>query len=387
MKKLNLLTRLLLAIAVGIVLGKVADATTIKLLATFNSLFGDFLKFCVPLILLGFVTPGIANLERSAGKLLFVTAILAYTSTVLSGFLAYQINSFTFPFLLDTGSTTLAYFDNPEDALQSTFFKIDIQPVMGVMTALLLSFVLGLGIASADNKILKQWTNEFQSVVQHLISQFIIPLLPIHILGIFANMTFAGKVFPILLIFFKVFLMILILHLLVIVLQYLFTGAIVRKNPWVLIKTMLPAYFTAIGTQSSAATLPVTIACTEKNGVSRSIAGFTVPLCANIHMPGSTITLVSCAMAILMLSGMHLDTSKMIEFILLLALTMIASPGVPGGSVMAALGLLQTVLGFNENLIALMIALYLAQDSFGTACNVAGDGAVSILVEKISKRL
>jgi Na+/H+-dicarboxylate symporter len=386
MKKLNLLTRLLLAIALGIVLGKVADATSIKLLATFNSLFGDFLKFCVPLILLGFVTPGIANLERSAGKLLFTTAILAYTSTVLSGFLAYQINSFTFPFLLDTAST-LAYFDNPEDALQSTFFKIDIQPVMGVMTALLLSFVLGLGIASADNKILKQWTNEFQSVVQHLISQFIIPLLPIHILGIFANMTFAGKVFPILLIFFKVFLMIILLHLLVILLQYLFTSAIVQKNPWVLIKTMLPAYFTAIGTQSSAATLPVTMACTEKNGVSRSIAGFTVPLCANIHMPGSTITLVSCAMAILMLSGMPLESTKMIEFILLLALTMIASPGVPGGSVMAALGLLQTVLGFNENLIALMIALYLAQDSFGTACNVTGDGAVSILVEKISKKL
>lgn len=384
-KKMNLLTRLLLAIALGILIGKIADTTTIRVLATFNSIFGDFLKFSVPLILLGFVTPGIANLERSAGKLLLMTTLFAYGSTVISGIFALEINQLIFPYLLDV-SHGLSHFENPEEALLGSFIKIDIPPVMNIMTALLLSFVLGLGIAAAENKVLKQFVNEFQSVVQYLISQFIIPLLPIHILGIFANITFTGQVGEILMVFFKVFIVIILLHITVIVLQFLIAGTLTGKNPITLIKKMIPAYFTALGTQSSAATLPVTLNSAKEAGVQAPIANFVIPLCANIHLPGSTITLVSCSMAILFLNGMPIVASDMIQFIFLLGVTMVAAPGVPGGAVMAALGLLQSVLGFNENLIALMIALYLAQDSFGTACNVTCDGAIAFFVDKISSK-
>ena len=183
--------------------------------------------------------------------------------------------------------------------------------------------------------------------------------------------------------FAKVFAVVIVLHCLMIVLQYVLAGVLGKKNPFVCIKNMLPAYMTAIGTQSSAATIPVTNAQTKLNGVSAEIADFVVPLCATIHLSGSTITLTCCSMAIMMLSGMPTSFGTMFPFILMLGVTMVAAPGVPGGAVMAALGLLESMLGFNEVQLSLMIALYLAQDSFGTACNVTGDGAIAIIVDAL----
>ena len=381
--KLNLLTKLVLGIAIGIGIGLLHELRLVQLLATVNTVFGEFLKFCIPLILLGFITPGIANLEKSAGKILLLTAGIAYASTVLSGIFAFQINQWVFPKLLGAAHS-LEAFENPEEGLVQGLFSIHIPPIVNVMSALLLAFLLGLGIATAENKTLRNWSNEFQTVVQYIINGFIIPILPIHIAGIFANMTYTGKILPILLVFFKVFGVIILLHLLVIIALFLIAGAVGRRSPIALLKNMLPAYFTAIGTQSSAATLPVTLSCCEKNKVSPQISSFVAPLCANIHMPGSTITLVSCSMAIMMMTDTTFETGSMLQFIFLLALTMIASPGVPGGSVMSALGLLQTVLGFNEALIGLMIALYLAQDSFGTACNVTTDGALAVIIDEFT---
>lgn len=197
-------------------------------------------------------------------------------------------------------------------------------------------------------------------------------------------MTYAGEIIKIMSVFAKVFGIIIILHFVILLVQYTIAGTLAGANPLLLIRKMLPAYFTAIGTQSSAATIPVTLNQTKENGVNEGIADFTIPLCATIHLSGSTITLVSCSMAVMMLHGMPITFSGMFGFILMLGVTMVAAPGVPGGAVMAALGLLESMLGFGPELTSLMIALYLTQDSFGTACNVTGDGAIAIMVNKIA---
>lgn len=383
MKKLGLLPKLVVAIIAGILIGKVAPVSIVKLLATFNGIFGNFLGFAIPLIIIGFVAPGIGDLGKGAGKLLAKTAGIAYLSTVIAGSFAFSVNKVLFPKMLVPGSLVLDA-SNPEHALVSGFFKVDMPPIMGVMTALLIAFTLGLGIAATEGNAIKNVMKEFQGIVEQLISNIIIPLLPVHILGIFANMTHAGQVETIMSVFFKVFILIFALHILMILGQYLIAGTITGTNPIKLVKNMIPAYFTAIGTQSSAAAIPVTLEQTKKNGVSEGVADFVVPLCATIHLSGSTITLTSCAMAVMMLNNMEVTFSAIFPFILMLGVTMVAAPGVPGGAVMAALGLLDTMLGFDQTLLSLMIALYLAQDSFGTACNVTGDGAIAIMVNKLS---
>ena len=266
----------------------------------------------------------------------------------------------------------------------SGLFTIEMPAIMGVMSALLISFIMGLGISVTKNQPLKDVFHGFQDIIVKLVTNIIIPLLPFHVYGIFANMTYAGTVMEIMSVFIKVFVIIIIMHILIIVFQYFVAGTLAKKNPFKLIKNMLPAYFTAIGTQSSAATIPVTIESTKKNGVSDMIAEFVCPLCATIHLSGSTITLTSCAIAIMMLNGWEISFIKMFPFILMLGVTMVAAPGVPGGAVMAALGILESMLGFNEAMLALMIALYIAQDSFGTACNVTGDGAIAVFMDAIT---
>ncbi|MCT4584379.1 MAG: dicarboxylate/amino acid:cation symporter [Peptostreptococcaceae bacterium] len=383
MKKLGLLPKLIIAILLGVLVGKVAPLFVIQVAATFNGIFGNFLGFAIPLIIIGFVAPGIGDLGKGAGKLLGLTAGIAYLSTVAAGSMAFFVNSALFPTFLKVGSLTIDA-SNPEHALAKGFFEVGMPPIMGVMTALLIAFTLGLGIAAIEGDAIKNFMKEFQGIVEKLISNIVIPLLPVHIFGIFANMTHAGQVETIMSVFFKVFIIIFGLHILMILVQYFIAGTLAGANPISLVKNMIPAYFTAIGTQSSAATIPVTLEQTKKNGVNEGVADFAVPLCATIHLSGSTITLTSCAMAVMMLNGMPIGFSSIFGFILMLGVTMVAAPGVPGGAVMAALGLLQTMLGFDETLTSLMIALYLAQDSFGTACNVTGDGAIAIIVNKLS---
>lgn len=383
MKKIGLLPRLIIAIAVGILIGSYAPGWIIRLLATFNGIFGNFLGFAIPLIIIGFVAPGIGDLGNGAGRLLAITAGIAYLSTIIAGLAAFFTSSAVLPMFLTPGSLAVNA-ENPEEALVSGFFNVDMPPVFGVMTALLIAFTIGLGISVIKGDTVKRFMSEFQQIIEKLISSIVIPLLPIHILGIFANMTYAGQVATIMSVFARVFAMIIVLHIAILVIQYLIAGSISGGNPFRLLKNMLPAYFTAIGTQSSAATIPVTLEQSKRNGINDGVADFVIPLCATIHLSGSTITLVSCAMAVMMLNGMSPSLANMFPFILMLGITMVAAPGVPGGAVMAALGLLESMLGFNDTLLALMIALYLAQDSFGTACNVTGDGAIALMVNRIS---
>lgn len=382
MKKIGLLPRIIVAIALGIIIGLIAPNAIIRLFATFNMLFGNFLQFMIPLIIIGFIAPGIGMMGKGAGKMLAVTTGFAYTSTIAAGLLAFFTAKTLYPSLLTNQAQES--FSNPEEALLPSFFQMDMPPVMEVMTALLLAFTIGLGLTAIKGNALQNMMNDFKDIIEKVINVVIIPLLPIHILGIFANMTQGGQIASIISVFAKVFALIILLHLTMLFIQYSIAGSASRKNPLKLMKTMLPAYFTALGTQSSASTIPVTVAQTKKLGVKEKVADFSVPLLATIHLSGSTITLVCCAMAVMVLQGGTASLSAMLPFILMLGVTMIAAPGVPGGAVMAALGLLETMLGFSDAMLAIMIALYLAQDSFGTACNVTGDGAITLLADCFS---
>ena len=256
--------------------------------------------------------------------------------------------------------------------------------IMGVMSALLIAFVLGLGMAVIKNGTLKAVMEEFGEIVSKLVASVIIPLLPIHVYGIFAKLAYAGTIVELMTSFVKVFVVVIVLHCVIIVVQYFIAGTVAKKNRFGLIKNMLPAYTSAIGTESSAATIPVTVQCTKKNGVSDAIAEFVCPLCATIHLSGSTITLTSCSIAVMMMLGQPVSFAKMFPFILVLGITMVAAPGVPGGAVMGALGILESMLGFDAGMQGRMIALYIAQDSFGTACNFTVDGAIAVFMDAIT---
>ena len=379
---LGLLPRILIAIALGIALGKVMPAGLVRLFATFNGLFSEFLNFAIPLIILGLVTTAIGGIGRGAGRMLVITALIAYCATLFAGFLSYLTGATVFPHLIEAGRP----LNEVSQAVGvEPYFSVSIPPVMGVMTALVLAFMLGLGLAHLRSDSLRGVAQDFCDIVVKTITAVILPLLPLYIFGIFLGMTHSGQVFSILLVFIKIIGVIFALHILLLVLQYAVAGAVVRRNPFPLLWRMLPAYFTALGTQSSAATIPVTLEQTKKNGVSPEVAGFVIPLCATIHLSGSTLKIVACALALMMMQGMPYDFSMFAGFIFMLGITMVAAPGVPGGAIMAALGVLQSMLGFDESAQALMIALYIAMDSFGTACNVTGDGAIALVMDRLAR--
>jgi len=384
--KVSLLAKVVIAIIGGVVFGQFLPASVARIFVTFNSLFGNFLSFAIPLIILGLVTPAIGELGKGAGKLLAITALIAYGSTLFSGFFTYFSCSAVFPNILPT-NTALTAMDNPEKFMLQPYFVVAMPPLMDVMTALLLSFTIGLGLSYINGTVLHDSFTDFKEIITLLIKSVIIPLLPIHIFGIFLNMTVSGQVMTVIAMFLKVIIVIFILHVLLLVIQFCVAGSIAGKNPFRLLKNMLPAYATALGTQSSAATIPVTLAQTLKNGVRENIAIFVIPLCATIHLAGSTMKITACAMAVMLMSGLPVEFSNMAGFIMMLGITMVAAPGVPGGAIMAALGILQSMLGFNETLQALMIALYIAMDSFGTACNVTGDGAIAVVMNKIAGKM
>ncbi|KKB38226.1 dicarboxylate/amino acid:cation symporter [Bacillus thermotolerans] len=383
MKRFGLLPRIIVAIIAGIIVGTFMPDWFIKIFATFNGIFGNFLGFVIPFIIIGFIAPGIASIGKGAGKLLGLTTLSAYISTIAAGLIAFFVAQSLYPLILSNQAAKA--FDDPSSALLAPFFEVEMAPIMSVMAALLFAFILGLGMAAIKGNTLQSAMNEFREIIEKIIERVIIPLLPIHIFGIFANMTQGGQVSAIMSVFAKVFVMIIILHVLYLCLQYSTAGVLRKQNPFFMLKSMLPAYFTALGTQSSASTIPVTLERTKSLGVKERVADFSVPLLATVHLSGSTITIVSCAMAVMMLQDAAYSIGSMLSFILMLGITMIAAPGVPGGAVMAALGLLETMLGFNSTMLSLMIALYLAQDSFGTACNVTGDGAITAVVDKLNK--
>lgn len=383
MKKLPLLVRILIAIMLGIALGFVMPEEGIRVFNTFNSVFAQLLNFLIPLIIVGLVTSAIADVGKGAGKMLAITAGTAYLATVLAGLFSYGCSISLFPYFIEEGSKQAL---STEGAQFKPFFTIEIPAIMGVMTALVSSFLLGLGIAAFGAKTLKQSFDEFKDIVTLAISKVIIPLLPFYIFGLFLDMTATGTVGEVLMAFLQVIVIIFILTAILLIIQYSIAGLVTQKNPFKLLAKMLPAYFTALGTSSSAATIPITLRQTIKNGVSTEVAGFVVPLCATIHLSGSTLKIVACSIAIMMMEGISFDFPLMLGFVLMLGITMVAAPGVPGGAIMAALGILDSILGFNPEQQAMMITLYIAMDSFGTACNVTGDGAIALILNKFFKR-
>ena len=377
--RIGLLPRIIIAIILGVVLGGVMTEPWIRPFVTFNAIFSQFLGFLIPIIIVGLVTPAIAGIGKSAGKMLLATVGIAYADTVLCGMLAYGTGSAFFPSLIE--GMTAGTSDASGQGIEP-YFTIAIPPILDVMSALVLSFIMGLGIAYGNAEVMKKGTDELMGITGKVIEKAIIPLLPPYIFGIFLNMTATGQAYSIMVVFAKIIVVIFILHILILLYQFCVAGAVARRNPLKLLWRMLPAYFTALGTSSSAATIPVTLRQTELNGVSKDVAAFTVPLCATIHMSGSVMKITACALTICMMKGMPHDPMLFTGFILLLSVMMVAAPGVPGGSIMAALAPLASVLGFGEQDQALMIALYIAMDSFGTACNVTGDGAVAIIIDK-----
>lgn len=380
--KFGLLPRVIVAIALGIILGHVLPLWGTRVFVTFNALFSNLLTFLIPLIIIGLVTPAIGNIGKGAGRLLVITVLIAYGDTIFSGLLSYFTSITVFPSLISSGGGT-ALAEAAQTAIEP-YFTIAIPPMVDVMSALIFAFLVGLGIANlifADT--MRNLFNEFKIIIEKTIKVVIIPLLPLYIMGIFMNMAATGQAWRVMKVFIAIIGVIFAMHILLLIVQYCIAGAIARRNPFKALSAMLPAYFTALGTSSSAATIPVTLKCTEKNEVDEGVAGFTIPLCATIHLSGSAMKITACAVALMLMQGLPIDTMTFIGFILMLGVMMVAAPGVPGGAIMAALGVLQSILGFDASQQALMIALYIAMDSFGTACNVTGDGAIALVVNRI----
>ncbi|MDN7125372.1 dicarboxylate/amino acid:cation symporter [Pseudidiomarina terrestris] len=376
---MGLILKLVLGIVFGTLIGLYMPDWFTQLLLTFKVLFGELLFFTIPLLILFFITSGIAGLPQKSGRLLGRTLVIAYLSTILAGIAAYFIARLVVPLLTAAGTdgTTATEVLEP-------FITVDVPPVFGIMTALVLAFIFGLGIAATQALQLKQLSDQGRDIIERLLANVIIPLLPFYIAGVFAGMAHAGTVFQTLQTFGIVLLMAVALHWVYLTTMYVLAGLRHGRSPFGLLKTMLPAYFTALGTMSSAATIPVSLRCAKANKVTDDVADFVIPLCATTHLAGSTITIVSCALAVMFLHDSLALPSffTILPFIMMLGVVMLAAPGVPGGAVMSAVGLLGSMLGFGETAVALMIALYMAQDSFGTACNVTGDGAIALLVDE-----
>ena len=382
--KIGLLPRILIAILLGVLCGMFFPEWAVRCFVTFNSVFSHFLSFLIPLIIVGLVTPAIADIGKGAGKLLLITALIAYGDTVFSGYLSYFVSTGIFPMLIDPAQATEAVAAASD---LEPYFTVAIPPLLDVMSALISAFVLGLGISFFESLTLKKCFDEFRDIIAKTIEVALIPILPLYIFSIFLNMSFTGQAWHIINVFIAIIGVIFVMHIFLLVFQYCIAGAISRHNPFRALYNMLPAYFTALGTSSSAATIPVTLKQAKKNGVSGGIAGFVVPLCATIHLSGSAMKITACAVALLIMQGGSISIGLFTGFILMLGVMMVAAPGVPGGAIMAALGVLQSILGFTPDQQAVMIALYITMDSFGTACNVTGDGAIALVVDRIYSRI
>lgn len=426
-----LLVKIVIAIILGIILGFLFKIIPFgeefgRLLITLGKLFSNFLSFIVPLLVVGLVAPGIGHLGKDAGKLLLITVAIAYIFTLFSGFGTYFVTSLIYPFMLDNATIfqTNAHVENSI----APYFTLDMPPVLSVTSALIFAFVIGFGLAVTKTDKLMDVIDDLRIIINKIIVSVIIPLLPFYILTIFMNITYVGEIGKVLSVFVKIIILIFILTVVLLLIFFSIAGLVAKKNPIQLLRKMMPAYITALGTSSSAATIPVTLEATLSNGVRRSIASFVIPLCATINLSGSMLKIVACAFAIIYTHGMVIEykvveeikpateitasasindageKSKVnvvekrevvkrteitfgviVAFIFTLAVAMVAAPGVPGGAIVTAQAALVGVLGFSPELYAVMVALYLVMDSFGTATNVTGDGAVAIIIDKIYK--
>ena len=388
--KMGLVPKLILAIILGILFGQFLPEGFCRLVVTLSGFFSNFLKFVIPLMILAYVTMGIADLSQGAGKLLLITVALAYGSTLIAGSASFLVAESLFPSFMSADA--LDKIAATAEISLYPYFTIAIQPVMDTLSAVVLAFVLGLCLSSMRGKeigdTLYNAMKDFSSIIDKVLHNVIIPLLPLYICGTFTDMTISGKTFAILGILWKVFLVVIAMHLICITIQFIVAGTISKKNPLTLIKNQLPGYATALGTQSSAATIPVNLQCAANDGVCEQIRNFVVPLCANIHMAGSMITITACATAVCLMNQLPISLATVVPFIMTLGVAMVASPGAPGGSIMTALPFLYMVFGTtagdpNGPICAIMVALYITQDSFGTACNISGDNAIGVIVDTI----
>lgn len=381
MKKFHfpIIAHVFVAMFAGVVTGLFMPSWYVRIFVTFNEFFGQFIGFLVPLIILALVTAAIANTERNAGKMLTGTLVVVFLSTILSGLFAFGIGDWLLPYFVKEDASVAM---EPQMGGQfASYFLIQLPPALDVMSALVLALMLGLGIRASSATGLKKAISELQDVVMLSIERALIPLLPTYIYGIFLHMSAAGEVIDLLENFLLVLLIVVALQAAWVLLLYLIAAAAVHKNPFKLIWTMMPASIFAFATSSSAATIPITLKQTKKIVGSDESAQFVVPLCANLHIPGLNIHVVLCAMALMLTTGMEIDLFTFIAFVLMLAVTCVAAPGIPGGSV-AVLPVLATVLGFSPEMQAICLSLCIAMDAPITAFNVMCDGAVAIMIDR-----
>ena len=378
MKKLfgSLPFRLLLGIAVGILCGLVFSESVMKVIVTLQYIMGQLITFCVPLIIIGFIAPSITKLGANASRLLGVAVVIAYVSSICAAFMSMGAGYALIPHLsIDTSVAGLR-------ELPEVVFELNIPQIMSVMSALVLSILIGLAATWTKSQGFINLLAEFQNIVLDIVKKVIIPILPFYIAATFCNLSYEGMITRQLPAFLQIIVIVMLGHYIWLAVLYLLAGAYSGKNPWEVLRHYGPAYLTAVGTMSSAATLAVALRCARKSSVLREdMVSFGVPLFANIHLCGSVLTEVFFVMTISkILYGSVPSLGTMVLFCLLLGIFAIGAPGVPGGTVMASLGLITGILLFQNDGTALMLAIFALQDSFGTACNVTGDGALTLML-------
>ena len=389
-KKLGLISKLLIGIVAGALIGLFLPEVLVRILVTVSSIFSLFLKFVIPFIIVSFVICGIADLAQGAGKLLGITTAIAYGSTILAGSIAYIVATNLFPRIL--GSNLASEVGDPSAGMLSSYFTIPLAPMLDVTAAIVFAFVMGIGISylrsQGKGETLYNFFTEFQAIILKVLNTIIIPFLPVYVAGTFANIAYAGQIVTIMGLLGKVFATSIPLQLCYLFVLFLIASVFGKKNLFTLIKNQIPAYLTAVGTQSSAATIPVNVACAEKNGVSKQIREFVVPLCATIHLAGSITALTCFTIALLYINGLDYSIGVYFPFLLTLGIAMVAAPGAPGGAVMSALPFLPMIgIAVDSPIATLLIAMYLTQDSFGTAGNVSGDNAIAVIIDEINNRM
>ena len=378
MKKImqSLPARLLAGVIIGIVVGLISNESFMNIVVTAKHLLGQVITFCVPLIVIGFIAPSITRLGKNASRMLSVALVLAYTSSVGAALFSMAAGYTLIPHLSIVSSV-----DGLKE-LPEVVFNLEIPQIMSVMSALVLSVMVGLAVTWTNAKRTAELLDEFQKLVLEIVTRVIIPILPVFIACTFCSLAYEGTITRQLPVFLKVIVIVMIGHFIWMTLLYGLAGAYSGKNPMEVIKHYGPAYITAVGTMSSAATLAVALRCARKSSVLREdMVNFGVPLFANIHLCGSVLTEVFFVMTVSqILYGSIPSLGTMVLFCLLLGIFAIGAPGVPGGTVMASLGLITGILLFNDTGTALMLTIFALQDSFGTACNVTGDGALTLIL-------
>ncbi|NMW84828.1 dicarboxylate/amino acid:cation symporter [Peptoniphilus sp. AGMB00490] len=375
----SLVFKLILGIIIGIFVGRISSESAIVVIDTIKRIVGDLISYIVPLIILGFITPAIVSLKESAGKILSVTLIICYISSVGAATMSFLAGRAIIPKL------NIASNVGAGNVIPESIFKLSIAPIMPVMTALVTSILFGIAVIVTKSEHWENLLLELNKIILSIVNNFVIKILPVYIATTFAALSYEGAIISELPVFLKIILIVIVGHFIWMTVMYSIAGAISKTNPKEVFKHYLPAYLTAVGTMSSAATLPVALECARKSKtLDPKIRDFAIPLCSNTHLCGSVLTEVFFVMTVSqILTGKLPETSNMIVFIVLLGIFAIAAPGVPGGTVVASLGLITSVLGFNDTGTALMLSIFALQDSFGTACNVTSDGAIALMVTGI----